>query len=130
MLPIPLARTLSRTQRALRRGRFARLVVGVWLAVHAVVVAAAPVTDAMAGHVESVVAHWEDAQDTSCPPLHDPATCQLCQHLNTSITDELADRAASVKVVRAAEVLPRGQGKRANEAALRGAPDPRGPPAV
>lgn len=130
MLPILLPSTLRRTQRALRRGGFARLVIGVWLAVHGFVVAAAPLADAMAGHVESVVAHWEDAQDTSCPPQHDAATCQLCQQLNTSITDDLADRAAPVSVVRAAEVLPREQGKRANEAALRGAPDPRGPPAV
>lgn len=126
-VPLPF---LRRPWRALGRGTAARIVVGLWLAVHAAVAIAAPVADGMLGHGEPVIAHWEDAQDTSCPPQHDPATCQLCQQIVTSLNDGPADRVAPVPVVRAAEVLPRALGLGAYETARRGAPDPRGPPAA
>jgi hypothetical protein len=129
-MPRQLPPTLRRTLRAARRRGFARLVLGVWLAIHGVVVAGAPAADAMLGHAESVVAHWEDAQDTSCPPLHDPATCQLCQQVSTGFTDDLAGRHASVPVVRRAEILPRELQVGACDSAIRGASDPRGPPVV
>jgi len=121
---------LRRSRRALWRGAVARVVVGLWLAIHAAVAVAAPVADGMLGHGEPVVAHWEDSQDKSCPPQHDPATCQLCQQIVTSLNDGPAERMAPVPVVRAAEVLPRALGLGAYEAARRGAPDPRGPPAA
>jgi hypothetical protein len=112
------------------RGALARLVVGMWLAVHGLVAVAVPVADGMLGHGEQVVAHWEDAQDTSCPPQHDPATCQLCQQVVTSVNDGPADRVAPVSVRRAAGVRPLDLGLGAYEAARRGAPVPRGPPSV
>lgn len=121
---------LRRSRRALGRAGLARVVVGAWLAVHGFAVTMAPVADAVAGHAESVVAHWEDAQDTSCPPLHDPATCQLCQQIGTSLSDGPAARVAPVAIVRSAALPPHSDGLGACEAALRGAPDPRGPPTV
>lgn len=126
----PLLATLRRLRRALGRAGLARVVVGVWLAVHGFSVTAVPVADALAGHADEVVAHWEDAQDTSCPPQHDPATCQLCQQIGTSLSDGPASRVAPVAVVRGAGLPPRGEGTGACEASLRGAPDPRGPPTV
>lgn len=130
MPSLPLLASLRRLRRAIGRAGLARVVVGAWLAVHGFAVMAAPVADALAGHTDSVVAHWEDAQDTSCPPLHDPATCQLCQHIGASLSDGPAARVAPVAVVRDAGLPPRGDGTEACEAALRGAPDPRGPPRV
>ncbi len=65
-------------RRASGRGTLARLAIGLWLGLYASVVAVVPVVDARAGH-GAVVAHWEDASDTSCPPQHDVSACQLCQ---------------------------------------------------
>jgi hypothetical protein len=112
------------------RGGLARAVVGVWLAIHGLVAVAVPVADGMLGHGDPVIAHWEDAQDTSCPPQHDPATCQLCQQIITSLNDGPVERVAPVTVVRAAVVLPLDLGLGAYETARRGAPDPRGPPSA
>lgn len=131
MIPaIPLTASPRRFRRALGRAGLARVVIGLWLAVHGFAVTLAPVADAMAGHAESVVAHWEDAQDTSCPPLHDPATCQLCQHLGTTLSDGPVARVAPVAVARVSGQRPRTEGLAACASALRGAPDPRGPPTV
>lgn len=60
------------------RGALARLLAGLWLVVHAAVVGGAPILDAGVEHGQ-VVAHWEDASDTSCPPRHDASACPLCQ---------------------------------------------------
>jgi hypothetical protein len=117
-------------QRTNWRGGLARALVGVWLAIHGLVAVAMPVADGMLGHGDPVIAHWEDAQDTSCPPQHDPATCQLCQQIITALNDGPVDRVAPVTVVRAAGVLPLGLGLGAYETARRGAPDPRGPPSA
>lgn len=113
-----------------RRDGLARLVVRIWLAVHGLVVTGTPILDGVAGHADSVVAHWEDAQDTSCPPLHDPATCQLCQQITTGVGEEARGQVAAVPAVRVAAVPAGHHGIGASEAALRGAPDPRGPPAA
>lgn len=129
-MPSPSLPFLRRPRRALGRGGLARLVVGVWLAIHGLVAVGGPVADGLLGHGDPVTAHWEDAQDTSCPPQHDPATCQLCQQIVTSLPDGPTVRVAPVAVVRAAGVLPLGLGLGAYEAARRGAPDPRGPPAA
>jgi hypothetical protein len=50
----------------------------VWLGLYILIAAVVPVADAGAPHAD-VVAHWEDASDTSCPPQHDASACQLCQ---------------------------------------------------
>ncbi|HEX4932594.1 MAG TPA: hypothetical protein VFV33_05400, partial [Gemmatimonadaceae bacterium] len=92
---------LRRARTAHGRVALARTVVGVWLAIHAVVAFAAPVADAIAGgHAEAVVAHWEDANDTSCPPRHDPATCQVCQVVPARVGDGATVRVAPVAVRR------------------------------
>ena len=69
------ASSWTRRAEAVRHG--ARL----WLILYALLVVAVPALDASNGHVERTEAHWQDAGDTSCPPLHDPAICQLCQLL-------------------------------------------------
>lgn len=118
------------TGRPFGRGGVARLVIGLWLAVHGLVVVGTPIVDALVGHADAVVAHWEDAQDTSCPPVHDPATCQLCQQITTGVGGEAPGRPTPVAAVRAATFPADGHVIGACEAALRGAPDPRGPPAA
>lgn len=66
--------------RASRRGGLAsRALAAAWLAVYMLVAMALPIADARADHGESVIAHWEDANDTRCPPQHDLSECQLCQ---------------------------------------------------
>jgi hypothetical protein len=105
-------------------------VIGAWLAVHAFVIAAAPLADAMAGHAEAVVAHWEDAQDTSCPPQHDQSACQLCQVVTGAFGDTISERDEPVRLARAAGPLARDAGPHAAASALIGSPDPRGPPRV
>ena len=129
-MPSPSVPILCRPRRALGRDGLARLVVKIWLTIHGLVVVGAPVADGLLGHGDPVTAHWEDAQDTSCPPQHDPATCQLCQQIVTSLHDGRTARVAPVAVVRAAGVLPLDLGLGAYETARRGAPDPRGPPAA
>lgn len=105
-----------------------RVVIGAWLAVHAFVIAAAPVADAMAGHAEAVVAHWEDSQDTSCPPQHDPSACHLCQVVTGTFGETISDRAGPARLARAGVALPRDAGEGAPPSALLGSPAPRGPP--
>jgi len=115
--------------RARKRSRVLRALIGAWLAVHGFVIAAAPIADSMAVHAESVVAHWEDAQDTSCPPQHDASACQLCQVVSATFAEGIWDRVASVGLVRVAEPVPGDVGLEASSA-QRGAPRSRGPPAV
>jgi hypothetical protein len=66
---------------AFRRGPFARLLAGVWMVVHLLIVAAVPVADAHMGHTDEIVAHWEDAEQSDCPASHPAGDCQLCQVL-------------------------------------------------
>lgn len=129
LLPRLLA-SLQRTRRALRHAGLARVVIGAWLAVHGFAVAAAPLADALAGHAESVVAHWEDAQDDTCPPLHDPATCQLCQQIGTSLLAGASASEGQAPVARVAGIPPRDAGLGAYAADRGVTPDPRGPPAA
>lgn len=68
---------------ALGRGAISRVVTGLWMALYLLVVGVVPVIDARDGHGD-VVAHWEDANDTSCPPQHDASACQLCQLIGGS----------------------------------------------
>ncbi len=132
---IPVSSRLSllrfgRRRNALGRSGVLRVVIGAWLAVHAFVIAAAPVADAMAGHAEAVVAHWEDAQETSCPPQHDQSACQLCQVVTGSFGGTISEREAPVRLARVAGPPARDAGPHAAESALIGSPDPRGPPRV
>ncbi len=48
---------------------------------YAAIQVAIPVLDAQTNHAERIVAHWQDASETNCPPLHDPAVCQVCQQM-------------------------------------------------
>jgi hypothetical protein len=52
---------------------------GVWVVLHLLLVAGAPVLDAAVGHADQVVAHWEDADGGDCPASHGADQCQLCQ---------------------------------------------------
>lgn len=105
-----------------------RLVLGIWLLVHVFVVGAAPVADALAGHGAEVVAHWEDAQDTSCPPQHDPATCQVCQSLQSTGQLTRPERVAMVATLDGSVVRGRTDGLAAKDTDRLGLPDSRGPP--
>ena len=123
-------RALLRRPRRLGRVDVARLVLGTWLAVHAVVVAGVPVADALAGHGRPMVAHWEDAQDTSCPPQHDPETCQLCQQLTTALVVASTEPDAPAAVVRQGTRFPGDPGTARCDDGLRGFAVSRGPPAA
>lgn len=79
-MPIP-HRAPDPPRRLRRRGAFARALIGLWLGFYATVVGIVPLADAQAEHGQ-VIVHWEDASDTSCPPLHDASACQLCQLLS------------------------------------------------
>lgn len=127
MRTLPLLSDPASPGRARKRSRLLRAVIGVWLGVHGFVIAAAPIADAMTVHAESVVAHWEDAQDTNCPPVHDPSACQLCQVVSATFAEGLSGRVASARVVLAAEPLPGAVGLGASSV-QRGAPHSRGPP--
>jgi hypothetical protein len=132
---LPILRRLRRATtrvmtRAMAPSGVARVVLGLWLAIHTVVIAAAPTADAVLGHADRVVAHWEDAQDTSCPPLHDPATCQLCQQVSACFGADASGPASPAEIVRTASVLPRALGLHGRTTVHRGAGSPRGPPAV
>jgi hypothetical protein len=59
----------------------ARVLATIWLFTYAALVAGVPILDAATDHSDRVVAHWEDANDSSCPPLHDPGACLLCQQV-------------------------------------------------
>lgn len=125
----PFLDLLRRARAARGRVALARAVVGVWLAIHAAVAFAAPVAEAIAGgHAESVVAHWEDASDTSCPPQHDPATCQVCQIVPAQVGDGATGRVAPVEFRRTIDLPPRAEGLAACAVVLDGTPPPRGPP--
>ena len=122
---------LRRRRTAPGRVARARAVVGVWLAIHALVAFAAPLADAIAGgHAETVVAHWEDASDTSCPPRHDPATCQVCQIVPARVGDGATVRVEPVDVRRTIDLPPQAGGLAACTVARAGSPHPRGPPAA
>ncbi len=103
---------LSRLKDPRRRGLLARVLVGGWLLLQIGLVAAVPVVDARVGHADQVVAHWEDASDTSCPPLHDTAVCQLCQQV-VAAARTTAHRPLLPVVARAAQVVPSGARQRA-----------------
>lgn len=75
MKPSPAA-PLPRSRPA--RGPLARLLVGLWLALHVFTVAAAPVLDGLADHGKDVVLHIEDVDGGHCPPDHSDV-CDLCQ---------------------------------------------------
>lgn len=103
---------------------------GAWLAVHVLVLAVAPIADAQAEHAERIVAHWEDAQERSCPPLHDPAVCQLCQVVSATFGGTAGVALAPTSLVSVAAPRPRDREHVARAAALRGSPAPRGPPSA
>lgn len=112
------------------RSRLLRTVIGVTLAIHGFVIAAAPVADALSEHADSIVAHWEDAQDTRCPPQHDASACQLCRVISATSGETVPERGAAARVVSVTDMILRDAslGSRAN--ALGGSPRPRGPPTV
>ncbi len=126
-MPRLLTRLLTALRRPIERREASRVVVGLWLAVHTVVVAGAPVVDGLAPHADRVVAHWEDSQDRSCPAQHDP-DCQLCQVIQTPLAADAAEPQAVVPAPRVSGVLPCDAGLAVHDAARNGVPDPRGPP--
>lgn len=69
--------TLSLSHRA-ARGPWARVLAGLWLALHVFTVAALPVADGFADHSGAVVAHVEDADGGNCALAHGHG-CTLCQ---------------------------------------------------
>lgn len=74
MTHFPVAST---DRSATRRGRLARLLATAWLGFYVLAVGATPVLDALAGHGQEIVAHWEDASDDRCPPRHEEVGCQF-----------------------------------------------------
>lgn len=118
------------TATARGRSRFLRLIIGSWLAVHAFVIAAAPVADALTEHSDAIVAHWEDAQDTTCPPQHDLEVCQLCQVVSATFGGKVAPGFIPARLTLATAPTPFDDGLGAHPLALRGSPHPRGPPTV
>jgi hypothetical protein len=124
----PSDRSAAFRRRASGRGTMARLTVGLWLGLYALVVAVVPVVDAGVGH-GAVVAHWEDASDTTCPPQHDASACQLCQ-LITGPGRENPGRAV-VAVPASDETRPAAAvSARAPAAVAVGVPSSRAPPVV
>lgn len=105
-----------------------RALIGAWLAVHVVVIAAAPIADAVTDRSGAMVVHWEDSQDTSCPPQHDPEVCQLCQVVSTTFGCPGTPDWVSARLRLAATPPPTDDGLDAQPLALRGSPHPRGPP--
>lgn len=76
---MPSSPASSRSQlSAPRRGGSARVLTGVWMVLHLLLVAAAPAVDAGIGHTDPVVAHWEDADGSDCPTSHGAEECQIC----------------------------------------------------
>lgn len=71
-------RAAQRTAGGGRNTGMRKALAALWLVVYALVAVAVPVAEATASHAP-VEAHWEDANDSSCPPRHDASTCQLCQ---------------------------------------------------
>lgn len=97
-----------------------------WLVVYAFVAVAVPVAEATASHAP-VVAHWEDANDSSCPPRHDASTCQLCQA--GAAAGLLPAESAKVPPLEVPQEAPAAQPSLADvPAPERGTPPPRGPP--
>jgi hypothetical protein len=106
-----------------------RAMAGLWLMVYALVAVAVPVADATASHAP-VVAHWEDATDSSCPPRHDASVCQVCQANAAAGSLPAASPAplAPVALATAAGVVPDRAGDVPEPE--RGTPPSRGPPAA
>jgi hypothetical protein len=113
---------------AFGRGVLSRVVTGLWLATYLLVVGAVPVVDARDGH-GVVVSHWEDANDTSCPPQHDASACQLCQLIGGSGAP--AAGAAHIPPHQSDESgPPAGSRPRGPATSTAAGPSPRAPPAV
>lgn len=113
---MPLATSLRRRPTlAFGRGRLARALGGLWMAVFLLVAAAAPVVDGLFGHTDEVVAHWEAEGGGHCPPVHTTDDCQICQTLLAAravvsapvcVSDPVAGRAPrEAKDVRSAPQL-------------------------
>lgn len=66
-----------------RRGRLARVVGGLLVALQLFAVGAIPVLDAQTVHVDHAPMHVEDAQQHDCPATHGAEECQLCQLLTS-----------------------------------------------
>lgn len=110
------------TTKALRRA-----IASLWLALFAFASLGVPVLDAKLDHSADVAAHWEDADDRSCPPRHDASVCQLLQAHHSARTSQGASLSSSPEVefeARRPETLARVPA----QAALMGGPTSRGPP--
>lgn len=108
--------------RALHRG-----IAGLWLALFAFAGLGMPVIDALVVHSTDVAAHWEDADDRSCPPRHDASVCQLFQAHQSARASQGESLAANPETeyhARRPEALRRLQA----QAGLIGGPTSRGPP--
>lgn len=112
---------------ALGRGRFARVLAGLWMSLFLLVAAGAPVVDGLFGHTDKVVAHWEAEGGSQCPPVHSTDDCQLCQNV---VGARALLSAAIALNVPAAERAPREatEARAASQLVLLEAHAPRGPP--
>lgn len=124
--PSPSALTVSR---AFRHRGVTRTLVGAWLLAHALFVAAIPVLDARLESGATVVAHWEDGRQSTCPPPHDTSACRLCQLIGSGASDR-APRAEIASAVSLAADRPGRQDERPAGALLLGATSSRAPPIV
>lgn len=116
----------QRTAPVGRKDDMRRMVASLWLVVYALVAVAVPVADAAGSHAP-VTAHWEDANDSSCPPRHDASTCQLCQAGNSAVP--LPPVAPALRAIEL-DVAPRLTGRGVDEvpSPVRGTPPSRAPP--
>lgn len=107
------ATTHPRTVRpgAPRRGVFARLCVGLWLALQLGITGGLPALDASVEHLaEAPVSHVEDASGSDCPQSHSHADCDLCQLLGG--VRALPVAAAPAAAPRATRELPPPESRR------------------
>ena len=107
-----------------------RALVGVWLAFHTAVIAAAPIADALTDRAGAIVAHWDDVGQRNCPPLHDSAVCGICQAVSATFGGAVVPGLAPARLVLAEVAPPESVGSAAHVVSLRGSPEPRGPPTV
>jgi hypothetical protein len=125
---MPESPILTAPRQPLRRGRAARVVLGVWIALYLLVVGAAPIVDALAGHGEAVVAHWEDGSDERCPPKHEELGCQFVQAYSVGGAVHASVAAATAELQR--ESLPPSVADRLGWSSVQRVALPsRGPPA-
>jgi len=112
-----------------RGSALARVIAAAWLVVYAAIGVGFPVLDAQTDHSDRVVAHWEDASDTDCPPTHDPAVCQVCQQI-TAASKAPADRAIGESDAARSTEPPLDAQRRPLRSVAAAIPSTRAPPVI